>query len=313
MNAVQGRPPQWATLCVLLVGLLLLGGHVLASDTGDIPLSLACPSGQVTWLEGRAAPGRALLVRFAGFAVGGGSSDAGGGWRIPLRVSASAGIYPVAVVEREGGELVAAFTCYVDLPVGATPTGTPTRRPTLQPPERSTSATATAQPSNTALPTPTAVVLPATAAPPTATASGPSPSPTSVGITPTSPSATATPSAAEPPAVALVTAQADDPRDPELFEYVILENHSPNPLELAGWRLVHHITAEAYVFPAITLLPNEQLVIWSGAGEDEPNTGSLFWPATTGRWAAGDTAELHNPAGQVISVLLVVPPEDGEE
>lgn len=309
MNTPQGPAPRWASLFVLLVGLLLLGGRVLASDNGISPLSLACPSGQVTWLESTTAPGRALLARFAGVVVGGGSSDAGGRWRIPLRVSAPAGIYPVVVVEREGGELVAAFTCYVDLPVGATPTGTPTRRPT-QSPSPSSPATATVQPWATTLPTPTTVVLAATTAPPTATASEPPPSPTSSGITPTSPSTTATPTAAGPPAVALVTAQADDPQDPELFEYVIVENQSPEPQELAGWRLVHHTTAEAYVFPAVTLLPGEQLVVWSGVGEDEPATGSLFWPATTGRWAAGDTAELHNPAGQVVSVLLVVPPED---
>lgn len=312
MNAAQGRARRWASLSVLLVGLLLLGGRVLASGNGISPLSLACPWGQVTWLEGTRAPGRALLVRFAGVIVGGGSSDASGRWRIPLQVSVPAGIYPVVVVEREGGELVAAFTCYVDLPVGATPTGTPTRRPT-QPPSPSSPATATVQPSATTLPTPTTVVLAATTAPPTATASEPPPSPTSAGITPTSPSTTATPSAAGPPAVALVTAQADDPQDPELFEYVIVENKSPGPQELAGWRLVHHTTAEAYVFPAVTLLPGEQLVVWSGVGEDEPATGLLFWPATTGRWAAGDTAELHNPAGQVVSVLLVVPPEDGQE
>lgn len=112
---------------------------------------------------------------------------------------------------------------------------------------------------------------------------------------------------------ALVTAQADDPQAPELFEYVILENQSSRPQELAGWRLVHHTTAEAYVFPAVTLLPGEQLVIWSGVGEDKPATGSLFWPATIGRWAAGDIAELHNSAGQVVSVLVVVPSEDGQE
>lgn len=319
MNAAQGRADRWVSLSVLLVGLLLLGDHVLASGNGISPLSLACPSGQVTWLEGTTAPGRALLAHFAGVAVGGGSSDAGGRWRIPLRVSVPAGSYPVVVVEREVGERVAAFTCYVDIPVGATPTGTPTRRPT-QLPSPSSLATATVR-------SPTATPLTATAASSTPTASAAAApttteqqvtlSATSVGETATTEPTTQMPTSTSLPTnqetVVLVVAQADDPKDGELFEYVILENQSLGPQNLAGWRLVHAATGDSYTFPPVTLLSGEQLVVWGGAGQDEPTSGSLFWPAEVPRWSEGDTAELHDAGGQVVSALLVLPPESDQE
>jgi hypothetical protein len=113
--------------------------------------------------------------------------------------------------------------------------------------------------------------------------------------------------------VALVAAQADDPGDAQLYEYVILENQSAQPQALIGWRLAHPATGETYAFSEVTLLAGEQLVLWSGAGEDDLSTGTFFWPTTAGRWAAGDTAELFDAGGHVVSSLVVPPPDEAEE
>jgi len=113
--------------------------------------------------------------------------------------------------------------------------------------------------------------------------------------------------------MSIVAVQPDDPDDPELFEYVLLENQSPVPQTLAGWRLVHQASGEYYALPVITLRADEQLVVWSGEGEDDQMTGARFWPAPAGRWTAGDTAALHTPDGQIVSTLLVTAPPAGEE
>lgn len=115
------------------------------------------------------------------------------------------------------------------------------------------------------------------------------------------------------PAVVLVLVYADDPDDPELFEYVILENRSATVQALTGWRLIHQPTGERYTFPAVTLPAGEQLVVWSGAGLDDPAIGAFFWPASTGRWTVGDTAALATPDGQVVSTVQVAPPVADEE
>lgn len=107
----------------------------------------------------------------------------------------------------------------------------------------------------------------------------------------------------------LVTVQADDPDDPELFEYTLLENTSSEPQSLAGWRLVHTGSGECYTFPEVTIPVGELLVIWSGDGEDDSASGTLYWPPTASRWAADDTAELRDASGQVVSSLVVSPPE----
>ena len=111
----------------------------------------------------------------------------------------------------------------------------------------------------------------------------------------------------------LVTVQADDPEDPELFEYALLENTSSEPQSLAGWRLVHTGSGESHAFPECTIPAGEQLVIWSGDGEDDLATGTLYWPPPESRWAAGDIAELRDAGGHVVSSLVVSPPEEDEE
>ena len=306
--------PWLGGLLALVVGLLLFGGRAGASEDGVVLSSLACPAGKVTWLAGTAAPGRALLADFDGSTVGGGSAGADGAWRIPLTVDVPAGIYPVTVVDRQDHSQVAAFICYIGVPVGATPTATPTPRPTARPLLFMPTATPTVM-----------ATTPAQAASMTASIVATEETPTVMSLTPTSqptPSATsvATMTAAPTTAlrttipidgapVALVAAVADDPDDPELFEYVILENQSSEAQELTGWRLVHATTGESYTFPAITLHADEQLVIWSGQGEDDPTTGALFWPAPVGRWGGGAVAELCSPDGQIVSTLTIAAPE----
>jgi hypothetical protein len=107
----------------------------------------------------------------------------------------------------------------------------------------------------------------------------------------------------------LVTVQADDVNDPELFEYALVENTSSEPQSLAGWRLVHADSGESYTFPEVSIPAGELLVIWSGDGEDDSATGTLYWPPTASRWAAGDTAELRDAEGHIVSSLVVSPPE----
>lgn len=299
----------------LLIGLLLLSGQMGAGSAGAHPTPLACPTQQVTWLQGTATPGQALLVRFADTVVGGGRVTTGGQWRIPLTVDAPTGIYPVMVVERTSGELIAAFTCYVDLPVGATSTATPTRRPS-QPtttPQPSVTATITMITTNTPTLTATPTSLTRTSTPTLTPLPTPVPSATTTIATPTTVPTPSAPTAPEQPAVVLVLVYADDPDDPELFEYVILENRSAAMQELTDWHLIHHPSGERYTFPAVTLPVGEQLVVWSGAGVDDPAIGTFFWPASTGRWKVDDTAELATPDGQIVSTLQVSLPTADEE
>jgi len=322
VSVISRNQRVWrGSLLAPIAGLTVLGGHVAASDDRGGPSSLACPAGQVTWLTGAAAPGQSLLARFDGTTVGGGSAGADGRWRIPLVVEAPAGIYVVTVVDRQNREEIMARTCYVGVPVGATPTGTPTQLPREQPMTASPFMPATARPSIAppATSTPEATVTvgatTATRAPTTIGEAVPSVT-TPARPAPTEP-ATLTPTRTTAPngqaQIALVAAQADDPDDPELFEYVIVENQSATLQTLTGWRLAHQTTNETYTIPAVTLRADEQLVIWSGEGEDDPTTGALFWPAPVGRWAGGDVAELRSPDGQIVSTLTIAAPEGSDE
>lgn len=128
---------------------------------------------------------------------------------------------------------------------------------------------------------------------------------------------TATPSASSspelptetPPAtvseLTLAAVQPDDPDEPGLFEYVIVENHGPAAQALAGWRLVHRETSEVYTFPSLSLPTGELFVIWSGDGQDDSAGDSLYWPTTSGRWVPGQTVELYSPGGRLGSTLVV--------
>lgn len=297
------RRPRFVARYVLVAGLLVIAW--LATRVQAAQHDLSCPSGRTTWLSGVAAPGLALVVEFAGVTVGGGTADTSGAWAIPLLVRERPGIYPVVVRQRYDHAPVAAFTCFVDLPVGAAPTGTPTARvgPTLMP----TLAPITISPTSTPTPTPPSVTGSTLTSPSVATATASFVETTSP-VEPTLVS-TATPSVdstpPERPAIALVAIQPDDPAEPGLFEYVIVENQAAVAHDLGGWRLAHHESGAAYAFPAVILPPGELLILWSGAGIDDPVGGSLFWPTPISRWSPGTTAHLLTPDGAVASTFVI--------
>lgn len=315
-----GSPRGAGITCYLLSIVLVLAGASAVSGAAA-PAALACPSGQTTWLRGSATPGVGLLAHFSGATVGGGSSGPEGTWAIPITVRERAGMYPVAVTNRKDGSLIAAFTCYVDVPLGATPTSTPTLRPSASPPPPVPSSTATAETTpNAPAGSPTATAASASPSPPAAVTTSLEPPTVTQPATAASPSATPTPATptSEPPppaqgAVVLVTVQADDPDDLELFEYALLENTSSEPQSLAGWRLVHAGSGESYAFPEVTIPAGELLVIWSGDGEDDLATSTRYWPPPASRWAVGDIAELRDAGGHVVSSLVVSPSEEAEE
>lgn len=297
--------PWWALLLLPALGSVSVVGRA-----EEPPLSLACPTGQVNWLRGTAAPTEALVVRFEGRVVGGGVADAGGRWAVPLAVHERPGRYPVQVERRDGGGLVAAFTCVVDLPLDATLTPTPGLRPSLTP-------QAAGLPTGAAPQLPSPIGEPGAQPPPTSTAGTatlPIYQPTGEALPPSSvPAPTATENRTPLPnttpvvssRLSLVGVQPHTPGDTELFEYVVLANPGPLPQDLAGWAIVDGTTGEAFSLPGFTLPAGAVLLVWSGAGVDAAAAGTLFWPAETGRWAAGDQVLLRDPRGQTASSLTV--------
>lgn len=316
--AAPGKWVGWSgiTVVALLLGLWLAGGADASS--GASPAALACPSGETVWLRGTATPGAALLAQFNGTVVGGGSAGADGTWALPLTVRERPGVYPVTVVGRQGGELLAAFTCYVDLPVGAAPTSTPTVRPTrpaAATPSLPYAPTTQSLPRTSPLP-PTPTASPTTTSVPGGAESDVPPLPTATA--PVDPGATIAP---EPSAEALpitpntlvvAAVQPDDPEEPGLFEYVIVENQTTAAQTLDGWQLIHREAGETFAIPTLTIPPGDLLIVWSGDGEDEPDAGILYWPGANAHWSPGQTIELHAPDGQIVSTL-VVPDANGAE
>lgn len=309
----------------LLLAVLLSGIVESRASTGSTPLTLACPSEQPTWLRGQAPPGSALIARFGAAAVGGGSAGPDGSWAIPLTVQERPGIYPLVVEDRQDGHTVAAFTCYVDVPIGAAPTGTPTARPAGSPSAGSPSSSSPAPAAETT-PTPATITPTEQKAPRTATSTpsssggspahevdvAPSESATPVPVESATPAPTGTTSRSPDAqaAIAILAAQPHDPAAPELFEYVLLENLLPVSQDLTGWSLTHGATGERYTLPELLVPAGGLVAIWSGGGVDDPETGTLYWPATQGRWSEGHVAELRTPDGRLASALTVSPEPD---
>jgi hypothetical protein len=317
--ATPGKRSGWAgfTVVALMLG-LWLAGRVGASSVLPPP-ALVCPSGETVWLRGMAAPGVALLASFGEAVVGGGSAGGDGSWAIPITVRERPGLYPVTVVGRQNGELLATFTCYVDLPLVATPTPSPTMRatdtvakaaqndtPTLPAPPLSPISTSP-QPRTTPPPSTAVPVTPAPDVTPFATATAPIEPGATIAPEP-SPEA----SPLSPNTLVVAAVQADDPDEPGLFEYVIVENQTTAAQTLTGWQLVHRETAEVFAIPSLTIPPGELFIIWSGDGEDEADAGILYWRGASPHWLPGQTVELHAPDGQIVSTL-VVPGEDNTE
>lgn len=323
----------WVAASLTLAGLLYgISGNVAALPQSPPSQELACLRGETTWLRGQSEPGTGLLAYFAEQPVGGGVAGPDGSWAIPIAVQDAPGIYPVTVVNRHAvGVAVASFICYVDIPVGSVPTATPAAQPATaeapvepsSPPvaadNEALSATATT-PADELAASPTSDPLLPTSTEATATPTEAGLTPTEAGLTPTleptptapsevSPTLEPTSTAGVPPAggseLDLVSVQPHTPGEPELFEYVIIENLGAAAQDITGWRLVHGTTGEAFSIPAFSLPAANVLAIWSGSGEDDPEGGTLYWPAEAGRWAAGDTIELRGADGQLRDTLVV--------
>lgn len=99
--------------------------------------------------------------------------------------------------------------------------------------------------------------------------------------------------------------QPHEPADGELFEYLVLANQGATPQELAGWAIVHGTTGEVYPLPTVSLPTGGVLLVWSGAGVNDPAAGSVFWPTEAGRWNPGDQALLRDPQGQTSGAFVV--------
>lgn len=85
---------------------------------------------------------------------------------------------------------------------------------------------------------------------------------------------------------------------PDGPEKVRLTNSGTREVNLDGWRIEDAEDA-AYTFPAVKLSPGEELVLYTGDGED---TGSeLYWGTSTVWNNGGDTATLYDSSGDRIA------------
>ena len=293
---------------VMIAILSCWGFFVVVSATPADLIPLACPSTQVTWLEGHAPAYESLLVYVTNRAVGGGMTDGAGVWRIPLRVRDTPGQYRVEVRSRMNTTLYATFTCFVDIPVDGvllTPTASPlpqqasppppptfTFIPRPTPPSIATStftaantptATSTASGKNpidnTFTPTNSGMTTTATPTP-TATGTIATPTPTATGTTATAtPTPTATGTVATPTPTAtqlgldvVFGVILDDVNTTENDEDTYVDNQTGTSLDLTGWIIRRESTTAGRSAIFYTLRANTIL----------PDSGSLDIFTTSG-------------------------------
>lgn len=271
------------------------------------PIAIACPSGQTVWLDGKAAPNEALLIYLSGRAVGGGSADRSGSWRLPLKVNERSGIYPVEVRGRASRLVVGRFSCYVNVALDNAPTATLESQPAAQPSTQSTARPSTLPTLITVARTPT---LTPSATPTTSTTgTGGTPSTTTTSGTATSGTTTATPSATVTIASNLNTLKItdivlSDPNDPELTDYVEITNSTGSVINIGGWRIVNVSrggSAYTYTFPTFNVPVGKFVILFGGDGEDDLDQGDFYWKHSGAVWRAGDVAELYNSGSIVVS------------
>ena len=78
-------------------------------------------------------------------------------------------------------------------------------------------------------------------------------------------------------------------------------------VDLAGWRLVSTVGGEEFVFPAFTLPVGIPLYVTSGSGAIDHLPMYMLW-TTDFVWAdEGDSAELYDPQGTLVSVYPPLP------
>ncbi len=299
-----------------MLTLLFAGISLLITDASPLraadPLPLSCPNGQTVLLQGRAPPAEPLLIVLAGRPVGGGVSDRGGVYSLPLRARERPGTYPVEVQLRSTRAVVGRFTCFVDTPVGSTPTASPTSPPPA--PDRPVTpttpltppvATATLPPAGA---TTSVVVVPTATSAPTGSVT---PAPTTTAgasptVSPTTGAATPTPRPNDVQIDEIVLRDATAPS--QRREYVEIRNASARPINIRGWQ-VRNVTRGSeippFVFPDYVIEPAQSIGVFSAVGNNDLVSGDFFWNRTE-IWRVGDRAELRDTNDRLISFLIVI-------
>ncbi len=317
--------PRYRFIVSFFIALVLAGfSAVVTRQTYAQPDVLACPRNQTITLRGdQAPPFQGLIVLFADLPVGGGVSDAAGRWQIPLRVNEPPGIYPVEVRLRDTQQLLASIVCYVDVPLPATVVPSPTEIPsptltkTLSPSPTPTSvprptttlptvpqATRTTTPPGQVTATPQLTI---TTTPTVQTTRTPqstfTPTPTSGGV----PGVTPTPVPAGISVTLEIVAYDPDTSTSLNEEYVILTSNEENDLAIGGWRLVNISRPErpTFVFPNVVLAPETEISLYTGSGTNNLGVGDFYWGLSAPVWRQGDTAQLFDAQGRLVSSYQV--------
>lgn len=330
------HPHPAFSLALALIATLLLTfviGVAAAAVTDPTPLS--CPNGQTVFLEGQSAPNEGLLIFLEKRAVGGGSANAAGAWRLPLRVSERPGIYRVEVQSRASRAVVGRFLCYVDVPlegvitptseivVTAAPSATagiaatstspaPGVDVTATPTRTATGGTAT----TTQTATRTLTGTPATPTrTPTRTVTG---TPATATRTVTGTPATPTVSAGEEADIKIIFVVVADPDNPDDVESIEIANDSSRPIDLTGWRVVNSTRSDkpAYTIPSFELPAGESMIIYTdldGSEEDVPEFNEFYWARSDNVWRVNDVAQLYDNSagGNRLIFSYTVAVEDG--
>ncbi len=316
-------------LCVVLLILLSAGLSSALSQPANpalLPTEMACPSNQTVWLEGAGPPFHAVLVSLRSRPVGGGTVDAAGAWRLPLRVQEPPGVYDVEVNLRGEPVTLARFICYVDVTF-ETPTSTASNTPTALPPTSTSLPTdAPAPPATSTLPSSTSTATAPINATTTSTVANGAPTATvDPSVTPTAtvpvdstatstptPSNTPTPRATATPRpenLILLTrvsqGDLDANVDPIDWGFAIIVNDSESTVELTGWTLTNQTRPGlVYRFPNFRLLPFSEVTVYAG-DEGIDTDDELYWGANDRVWLNGETVVLSNERSQEISRCVV--------
>jgi hypothetical protein len=277
------------------------------------PTELLCPSGQTVWLEGSAPAYESVLVYLDRRPVGGSSADAEGFWRVPLKTYERPGIYPVEVQSRSSRKVLARFTCFVDVPLGATPVSPDPSLPTT-----ATTRTAATQPATTPTRTVTITTTGTTTTPTTVTVTRTGTVTVTTTGTTTRATTTATATAGSTPtrvandAIVITGAVADDRQNFSQFPgFVDIDNYSTQDIVLTGWTLRNSSKTNSpiFTFPEFTLRAGDFVTIWSY--DDANNSENLFWGLDAPLWDVGNVASLRDAQGREISTCIVTLSGDG--
>jgi hypothetical protein len=316
-------------VCVVLLIMLCAGlPSALSQSANPSPLAteMACPSNQTVWLEGFGPPFQAVLISLQTRPVGGGTVNAAGTWRLPLRVQEMPGVYDVEVNLRGEPVTLARFICYVDVAFEL-PTATPSNTPTALPPTMTTSPTDVPLPSATGvLPSPTSTATASNNPTATGTVANDTPTATidpSVTTTATLPvdstsTATATPISTPTPSltatprpetlvqlIEVFQGDLDTSLDPVDWGFAVIVNDSDATVEMTGWTITNQTRPGlVYRFPNFRLLPLSEVTVY--VGDDGINTDDeLYWGANERVWLNGETIVLSNERAQEISRCVV--------